>query len=165
MTVGKSGLKVQSLAEGDCTPIDLLHPAPPPSKPGEPPQIPCGVMLIRHTETGDMKIEVHGATMEQLAQRLSGQVGRAVVDKTGVLGRFNFQLEFAPAPSISAQGPPGPPGGDPGNTASAAGPAPPAEHGPNIFVAVEEQLGLKLSSEKGSISFLIIDHAEKPTPN
>ncbi len=44
-------------------------------------------------------------------------------------------------------------------------PAPPAEHGPTIFVAVEEQLGLKLSSEKGSISFLIIDHAEKPTPN
>ena len=46
MTVGKGGLKVQPLAEGACTPLDLTHPPPPP-KPGDPPPNLCGVMMMR----------------------------------------------------------------------------------------------------------------------
>jgi hypothetical protein len=45
MIVGKSGLKVEPLAEGACTPLDLTHPPTPP-KPGDPPPNLCGVMLI-----------------------------------------------------------------------------------------------------------------------
>jgi uncharacterized protein (TIGR03435 family) len=34
-----------------------------------------------------------------------------------------------------------------------------------MFIAVQEQLGLKLESSKGPVEFLIIDHVEQPTPN
>ena len=55
-------------------------------------------------------------------------------------------------------------GGDPGNAAN-PNPAQSADSGPNLFVALEEQIGLKLSSDKGPVSFLIIDQVEKPTSN
>ena len=41
----------------------------------------------------------------------------------------------------------------------------PPDPGPNLFVALQEQIGLKLSSDKGPVSVLIIDHVEKPTAN
>ncbi len=164
MTVGKGGLKLQLLAEGACTPIDFVHPPPPPSKPGELPNI-CGVMMIRSTGTGEVEIDVRGSTMAQFAQRLSQFAGRTVVDKTGLAGRFNFQLEFTPDPAISGQNFPGVRKGNTGNAANSGSPLPPSEPGPDLFVALPEQIGLKLLSEKGQVSVLIIDHVEKPTPN
>jgi len=41
----------------------------------------------------------------------------------------------------------------------------PADAGPNLFVALREQIGLKLSPDRGPVSFLIIDHVEKPAAN
>jgi bla regulator protein blaR1 len=164
MTVGKGGLKVQPLAEGACTPLDLTHP-PAPRKPGDPPPNLCGIMIMGPTGKGDMMIEVRGATMTQFAQRLSGRVDRGVVDKTGIAGKFNFHLEFTPDPHIPGQGDPAGRGGDPGNAADPSNPAPPSDPGTSLFVALQEQIGLKLSSEKGPVSVLIIDHVEKPTAN
>jgi uncharacterized protein (TIGR03435 family) len=163
MTLGKSGLKLQPLAEGACTPIDFVHPPAPP-KPGEPPNI-CGVMMIRRTETGNVKIDVRGSTMTQFAQRLSQFSGRTVVDKTAILGQFNFQLEFTPDPGMPAIGPPSmrPPNG--GSATNSGSPLPPTGSGPDLFVALQEQIGLKLTSDKGSVSVLIIDHVEKPSAN
>ncbi len=158
LTVGKAGIKMQPLAEGACVPIDLAHPPPLP-KPGDPPPNVCGLMMIRTTGEGNVVIELRGSTMTQLAQRLSQFVDRTVVDKTGITGRFNFHVEFTPDPNMPNQAPPG------GRGADAANPAPPIDAGPNLFVAVQEQIGLKLSSDKGPVSYLIIDHVEKPTPN
>ena len=104
-----------------------------------------------------MMIEVRGSTMTQFAQRLSGRVDRTIVDKTGIAGKFNFHLEFTPDPNMPGQGVPAGRGGDSGN--------PPADSGPNLFAALQEQIGLKLSSDKGPVSFLIIDHVEKPAAN
>ena len=158
MTVGKGGLKVQPLADGACTPLDLTHP-PPPRKPGDPPPNFCGLMMMGPTGKGDMMMEVRGSTMTQFAQRLSGRVDRTVFDKTGIPGKFNFHLEFTPDPDIPGQsGASGPRGQIP---AIQCRPDP----GPNLFVALQEQIGLKLSSDKGPVSFLIIDHVEKPAPN
>jgi uncharacterized protein (TIGR03435 family) len=154
MTVGKGGLKVQPLAEGACMPLDLDHPPEPP-KPGERPPNVCGVLMMRFGK-GNMTIDVRGVTMAEFAQRLSGRVDRRVVDKTGVAGRFNFQLEFTPDPNV------------PGLVVGASrdGDSTPAnDAGTSIFVALQEQLGLKLSADRGPVGYLIIDHAEKPTAN
>lgn len=164
MTVGKSGLKVEPLAEGGCTPLDLSHPPPPPS-PGQPPPNLCGVMMIGFNPKGNMMMEVRGANMTQFAQRLSGRVDRTVIDKTGVAGKFTFHLEFASDPSMPGQAVPGGRGGDPANPTGSAGAAPPADPGPNLFIALQEQIGLKLSPDKGPVSYLIIDHVQKLIPN
>jgi uncharacterized protein (TIGR03435 family) len=39
------------------------------------------------------------------------------------------------------------------------------ESGPSLFATIQEQLGLKLVSEKGPVEILVIDHAEKPSEN
>jgi len=164
MTVGKSGLKVEPLAEGACTPLDLTHPPPPPA-PGQPPLNLCGVMMMGFDPNGNMTIEVRGVNMTQFAQRLSGRVDRTVVDKTGIAGKFNFHLEFAPDPSVRGQGVPAGRGADAGGEANSANPAPPADPGTNLFVALQEQIGLKLSPDRGPVGFLIVDQVQKPTAN
>jgi uncharacterized protein (TIGR03435 family) len=102
---------------------------------------------------------VRGATMTQFARRLSQFVDRTVVDRSGIPDKFNFKLEFTPDPNMPGQRPFGSQGGDPSNL------APPPDAGRDLFVALQEQIGLKLSSEKGPVSFLIIDYVEKPTAN
>jgi uncharacterized protein (TIGR03435 family) len=165
MTVGNSGLKVQRLAEDACSPIDLTHPPPPPA-PGAPPPNPCGIMMLGFTPKGAMKIEVRGANMTQFAQRLSGRVDRTVVDRTAIAGKFNFRLEFTPDPSVRGQASPGGRGGDAGTAAaSPVDSTAPADSGPNLFAALQEQIGWKLSPDKGPVGFLIIDQVLKPTAN
>jgi uncharacterized protein (TIGR03435 family) len=155
MTVNKGGLKVRPLAEGACTPIDLTHPPPPPAPGGPPPNL-CGLMIMAPNPNGTMSIEVRGATMTQLAQRLSGRLDHTVVDKTGRAGMYNFRLEFAPDPAMRGQSMPNGP----------TNPAPsPADATPGLFVALQEQIGLKLSADKAPGSVLIIDHVEKPIAN
>jgi uncharacterized protein (TIGR03435 family) len=80
---------------------------------------------------------------------------RPAIDKTGIAGKFNFHLEFAPdeaAPNLRSAGV------DP-----AAAPLDTA--GPSVFTALQQQLGLKLERATGPIEFLIIDHVEKPSEN
>jgi uncharacterized protein (TIGR03435 family) len=164
MTLGKGGLKVKPLAEGACTPLDLSHPPAPP-KPGEPPPNLCGIMMMNVIPNGKMTIEVRGSTMTQFAQRLSGRLDRSVVDRTNVTGMFNFHVEFTPDPYMRGQSMPAgrerdASGGDNSNAAAL-----PSDSGPNLFAALQEQLGLKLGSDKGPVSYLIIDHVEKPAAN
>lgn len=166
MTLGKGGIRVQPLADGGCTVLDLRN-APPLPKPGEPAPKVCGVLTIRPTGKGDMTIEVSGS-MTQLAQRLSQFLDRTVVDKTGVPGTFNFHLQFVPDRNMPSQAAFAGREGDSGTAASpanAANATSPPDFGPDLFVAIQEQIGLKLSSDKGPVSFLIIDSAEKPTAN
>jgi uncharacterized protein (TIGR03435 family) len=78
--------------------------------------------------------------MTTLVWLLRLQTGRPVVDKTGLTGNYDFELQWS--------------AGDPPPADSAA---------PSIFTAVQEQLGLKLESTKGPVDVLVIDRAERPT--
>ena len=92
--------------------------------------------------------------MTQLATNLSQRVNRVVLDRTGLTGLYEFELEFTP--DQLPQGPP-PPG---------APPLPPIDpNGPSIFTALQEQLGLRLQSAKGPVENLVIEAAEKPSEN
>jgi uncharacterized protein (TIGR03435 family) len=103
-----------------------------------------------HSSTGK------GVPIDNLLTMLTSAVGRPVFDKTGLKGKYDYKLEYAPD-----SGPAGAPGGD--STGAAAPDSEPA--GPNIFTAVQEQLGLKLESSKGPVAIYVIDHAEKASGN
>jgi uncharacterized protein (TIGR03435 family) len=83
---------------------------------------------------------------------LSTIIGRAVIERTGLTGRFDLNLEWTQDEFLSRVGP------------DAAG-SQANEAGPSIFTAIKEQLGLKLEPQKGPVEVLVIDRAEKPSDN
>ena len=88
-----------------------------------------------------------GGTIDNLAYGIAQfvpDVDRVVVDRTGLIGFFDFELTWTP----NLQ---------PGATTRS--------DSPSLFTALEEQLGLKLEPIKGAADVLVIDHIERPTPN
>jgi uncharacterized protein (TIGR03435 family) len=151
LTVAKSGLKVQVTREGSCTRLDLNH-LPPQPAPGQPPPAFCGHTAIK-TNGMNITVDAHGIGMAAFAGiTLSTRVNldRPVTDQTGLTGLFDIHLEFAAA-----------------NTPSDinGGIALPGDSAPSIFTALQEQLGLKLSPDKGPVEVLVVDHIEKPSGN
>jgi uncharacterized protein (TIGR03435 family) len=98
---------------------------------------------------GSGQITVKGSdhTLALLAEQLSRSLGRIVVDKTGLDGRYELSLKWAP------------------DDAPAGGATASADTGPSIFTAIQEQLGLKLESGKGPVPILVIDHLDLPSQN
>ena len=111
--------------------------------------------------------------ISNLVGSLQQQIGRPVIDKTGLKGLFDFILPFSPE-GLNTPGLPGvptpfgPAGGVAGPAAvGGAGPAPAAAAGdpvPSIFTAIQD-LGLRLESAKGPVEVLVIDSAQKPAEN
>ena len=95
--------------------------------------------------------------LDMLARQLAQQVGRPVLNKTGLTGEYDFTLEWTPEPGQGG----GPFGGGPPPDA----PPPSDSSGPSLFTALQEQLGLRLESQKGSAEMVVIDRVEKPSPN
>ncbi len=119
---------------------------PPPGPPaaGAPP--PCGMFM------GLGRVSAGNVTMAEVARMLAPRVNRIVEDKTGLTGRYQFELEFTPD-----QLPNTPPGGLP------PGVEPPPSDGPSLFTALQEQLGLKLESARGAVEVIVIEQLERPT--
>ena len=91
--------------------------------------------------------------MDQLTGSLSGMIGleRTLVDRTGLSGRFDFTLAFAPEPTLP--------------TPSDAPTAPADPLGPAPVEALRDQLGLKLEPARGPVKILVIDKVERPSEN
>jgi uncharacterized protein (TIGR03435 family) len=89
---------------------------------------------------GGHQIEAHHISMKLLATTLQGFIGDAVVDETGLAGRFDLNLDFNVDERASSEG-------------------------PTVFEAVQRQLGLKLEPRKGPVEVIVIDHVEKPSAN
>ncbi len=146
---GKLGPKLVP-HEGECTPPDPTKP-PPPREPGEPFAMGCGGMGI-----GLRGLTAVGVPVGNLVPMLSRILGTTVVDKTGLTNKFDISAEWAPDENQAAALLP--PGAPPPATASDSA-------GPSIFTAMQEQLGLKLESQKGPVEILVIDRVEKPSEN
>jgi bla regulator protein blaR1 len=101
-----------------------------------------------------------GVPIAFLVQQLSQQLGRNVVDKTGLKGNYDFTLQWTPDESRAAMSN----GGDDSKQGADNTPLPDSS-GPSLFTALQEQLGLKLESQKGPVEIIAIDHIEKPTEN
>lgn len=114
---------------------------------------PGGPEGINAIDNGDL--EYYGSTLEPLLMILPQMLqDRPVIDKTGLTGRYNFELKWAR--DADAWRPTGP-GGAP--TAPADGSR------PSIFKALEEELDLKLVPIKTTQKRIVIDHIERPSPN
>jgi uncharacterized protein (TIGR03435 family) len=113
---------------------------------------------------GNARMTANGQTMAGLAEMLSGQLDLPVVDMTGLTGKYDYTLYFAPeglaGMRLPGGLPPPPPPGEAGGGMPAAS-APDAQSNPNLFTALQEQLGLKLEQRKGPVELLVIDHLEK----
>lgn len=84
-----------------------------------------------------------------LIERLTAELHRPVMDKTGLAGQYDYVLAYLPERMLTA----------------AAEPAA-DDRPPDVFAALQEQLGLKLEARKAPGEVLIVDHVEKtPTEN
>jgi uncharacterized protein (TIGR03435 family) len=99
--------------------------------------------LVIETKNGRARVTAKETPISKFADLLSGQLGRPVIDMTGLTGNYSFVVYFTPEDQNPDGGP-----------------------DPSIFGALQEQLGLRLEARKGPVELLVIDHAEKvPTGN
>jgi uncharacterized protein (TIGR03435 family) len=139
LSVAKGGLKIKPAAPGSCTvrARDDTGFAAPPT--GQKPY--CGEAGMAMNPFR-FKFTLASGTLRQLASNLGARVDRPVLDKTGIEGKFDFRLEFAPNSA------------DPSDERTA----------PSVFSALAE-IGLRLEAAKGPRDYLVIDHVEAPTEN
>jgi uncharacterized protein (TIGR03435 family) len=102
------------------------------------------------------RLRAGGTTMADFAAMISGTAQRVVIDKTGLTGYYDIALTYTPSGDQLPQGPP-PPG--------APAPPPIDPDGPSFFTAIQEQLGLKLDSQRGPVEVVVIDSISQPTEN
>jgi uncharacterized protein (TIGR03435 family) len=88
--------------------------------------------------------------MSELVQTLSMILGRRVVDQTGFTALFDVQLDFVPDETTPALPPP-----PPGSPVT----------GVPIAQALKQQLGLRLEPSRGPVEVLVVDQADRPSPN
>ena len=115
------------------------------AKPDDPPQL-VGVVY-----PGKIEVPARSVTMDDFVAMLQrATLDRPTVNKTGLTGKYDFDLEWAQdASQYGGQVPA----------------APDDTQSPPLFTAVQEQLGLKLEATRGMVSAMIVDQAEKPSPN
>lgn len=113
-----------------------------------------GIVLLPPGAPGRYRIGARDVTLSFIADALSGSavanLDRPLIDKTGLTGTFDFALEC----TDGLNGPPPP--------NEAARPEPSM---PTFREALEEQLGLKLESQKSTVELFVVDHVEHPTEN
>jgi uncharacterized protein (TIGR03435 family) len=107
-----------------------------------------------------------GVTMDRLAQTLSTQVDRPVINRTEIDQVLDFNLTWTSADVAAPDAGPSDPGCPPGFREMAAKLGERADMTcPSIFTAVEEQLGLKLNAQTAPFEVLVIDSVQPPTEN
>jgi uncharacterized protein (TIGR03435 family) len=130
------------------TPDAAKFKSPAPGRPGRR----CGI-----GPDGDT-VKAGSITMSTLVTYLTPMLDRPVVDKTGLTGNFDFDLRYDGAATLLL------PGRGRATAVSPDTPTDPAK-GPSIFTALQEQLGIRLDSQRGSVDVLAIKSAELPTEN
>jgi uncharacterized protein (TIGR03435 family) len=104
---------------------------------------------------GMATVNAPNSTVANIITFLSGRLGRAIQDKTGLTGRYGFALSWMPGENESM--------GLGGMIFRPPTPAPEAaDPGVSLFTALQEQMGLRLESAKVLIDAMVIDSAERP---
>jgi uncharacterized protein (TIGR03435 family) len=128
--LGTSGIDCEELARANKPPPPLPATVASQNRP----------ISVCSTRIGNGVLAARSTTMPRFATNLSAIVDRMVLDKTGLTGSFDIDLEWTPDPAGS--------GAD-----------------PSLLVALHEQLALKLELARGPVEVLVIDSADQPTPD
>jgi uncharacterized protein (TIGR03435 family) len=150
LIVAKGGAKMKLSEETPSAPNGSAPPAGPPKfdKDGFP--IVSGNGMILETQNGRSRLAAKQASIAQICNFLGIQYARPVIDQTGLTGKYDYHLEFAPENA-------------PPNAEGAAASGDPA---PTLLMAIQDQLGLKLEAKKLPVDIVIVDRIEKtPTEN
>jgi uncharacterized protein (TIGR03435 family) len=145
LVVAKAGLKIKEAKPGEISPWKF-HVAGDPSTPYSGP----GLTTRPAPDRPNHWISVfQQLDMKSLINSdfFNGVVDRPVIDKTGLTGAYNYSLDFNSRP-LSASAKPEGEAADPDS--------------PDIFTALERQVGLKLEAGRGPVRHLVIDHVEQP---
>jgi uncharacterized protein (TIGR03435 family) len=160
ITVGKSGLKAKPPG-----PVSAANGG---EASGGPPKVGAdGFPILRRAITaggpiilyrqGRARLLASEGTMAQLAEALSRQLKSIVMDETGLDGKYDLTLSWKLDDSES---------GVNLRTAGAASSTESAEPEPNIFMAMDQQLGLRLTKKQLARQVVVVDRAERtPTEN
>jgi uncharacterized protein (TIGR03435 family) len=164
LVVAKGGSKLKDAASAD-------GPLPPPPAPGTRavaaprdrdgfPILPSGRSNAQgYTDKGVSRMTFRMSTLATLLGMLGFSLGGAKTeDHTGLSGKYDFQIEFSQLglPGIGGRG----------GLAVAPGPDDITDPAPDLFTALEKQLGLKLEKSKTKLDIIVIDHMDKqPTEN
>lgn len=110
-----------------------------------------GIYPLPPSVPGRLRFGGRNVTIGFIADTFSAgtNLGRPMIDETGLRGTFDFTLEW----TQERRGPP--PGAD----------VQPESSGPSFEDALREQLGIKLQPQKGSVSVLVVDRVERPSAN
>ncbi len=96
----------------------------------------------------DREVDANGIPIESIVSILTSLAQREVIDKTGLKGKYSFNLKFTPDREA-----------DSASATSQDSPEPP------LFTAIQEQLGLRLDATKGPVRGVVVDQIEKPSAN
>lgn len=118
-------------------PDGRLGPRLKPAAPGNTPDVPLAA-----GGPGGARIVGKAVSMDDFARELATQFRQTVINRTGLNGRFELDLQYTPDTSTA-----------------------PAPEFPSIFTAVQEQLGLKLEASRGPVDVLVIDSVDRPAPD
>ena len=102
--------------------------------------------FIRRMGRGSIKGQA--VALRLLVLNLANELGQPVIDKTGLTGKYTFELKWDASLPSAAQ------------SSVVSDP-----EGSSIFTALQEQLGLRLESQKGPVRVLVVDRAERPSEN
>jgi uncharacterized protein (TIGR03435 family) len=154
LVVGKNGPKLQEAKADDASALEIKAPD------GQ--ILPKGAIQVNTNISADgmHHFSAPGITINGLAAMLGTQLGRPVLDKTGLAGKFDIALQWMPEQRQVQTFSFGSSDGQPSVSS-----ATPDSNGPSLQTAIQDQLGLKLESGKGPVETIVIDHLEKPSKN
>jgi uncharacterized protein (TIGR03435 family) len=101
-----------------------------------------------HTTVG--RITATAQPIGRLATTIAEQIGRPVIDETGLAGQYDFKLQWDPADAVARPDP------DAANN---------DVMGVSVATALKEQLGLRLVSKKGPVQVYVVEKIERPSEN
>jgi uncharacterized protein (TIGR03435 family) len=147
--------RADAIAKGGANALAAIMP-----KPGE--TWKCAMMPVIDpaNAAAGFGLRADGQPLMILTQMLSQVTGRSVIDKTGLTGLYDWELRFDPQvfmamlPQLGLNLP-----------AGAGANAAAFSDSPSLLTALQEQLGLKLDSQRGPVDVLVIDSAELPEPD